>query len=132
MKTLVVDDNIVNRVSMKNIMSELGQAEEAANGQEAIEAFRVHHEHTKSFDLVLLDIMMPGIDGIKVLKAIRDIERVNNIPTEERARVLMVTSHAHKNIVMAAMKTGCDGYIIKPFRRDVIIQKLKELEMIDR
>ena len=129
MKTLIVDDNIVNRSSMQKIMEDMGINETAINGQDAIEMFKLHLVHSKPFDLVLLDIVMPGMDGIKVLKALREIEVEQNVEPEKRARILMVTSHSHKDVVLAAMKSGCDGYIVKPFRRDVLIKKLKELKM---
>lgn len=129
MKTLIVDDNLVNRTSIKKIMEDMGQNEAAHNGQEAIELYKLHLVHSKPFDLVLLDIVMPGMDGIKVLKAIRDIENQQKIAKDKRAKVLMVTSHSHKDVVVSAMKTGCDGYIVKPFRRDVVIKKLRELNM---
>ena len=128
-KTLVVDDNIVNRVSIQKIMQELGENEAVNGGREAIDLFTLHLIHSKPFDLILLDIMMPGMDGIKVLKAIRQIEKDNHVAPESRSKILMVTSHSHKDVVLRAMKMGCDGYIVKPFRRDVIIKKLKELKM---
>lgn len=129
MKTLIVDDNIVNRSSMQKIMEDMGISECAINGQEAIEMFKLHLEHSKPFDLVLLDIVMPGMDGIKVLKALRDLEQEQNVEPEKRSKILMVTSHSHKDVVLAALKSGCDGYIVKPFRKDVMIKKLKELKM---
>lgn len=129
MKTLIVDDNIVNRSSVQKIMEDMGISESAVNGQEAIEMFKIHLEHSKPFDLVLLDIVMPGMDGIKVLKALRDIEKEHQVEADKRSKILMVTSHSHKDVVLAALKSGCDGYIVKPFRRDVLVKKLKDLKM---
>ncbi|MCG8339263.1 MAG: response regulator [Proteobacteria bacterium] len=129
MKTLIVDDNIVNRSSIQKIIEDMGVNESAVNGQDAIEMFKLHLVHSRPFDLVLLDIVMPGMDGIKVLKALRDIENEHNVEPDKRSRILMVTSHSHKDVVLAALKSGCDGYIVKPFRRDVLIKKLKELNM---
>lgn len=107
----------------------MGLNETAVNGQDAIEMFKIHLIHSKPFDLILLDIVMPGMDGIKVLKAIRDIEKEHNVEAEKKVKIVMVTSHSHKDVVLAALKSGCDGYIVKPVRRDVLIKKLKELKM---
>ncbi len=129
MKTLVVDDNIVNRTSMLKIIEGLGENLAAKNGQEAIDLFKFHLVHSKPFDLVLLDIVMPDVDGIKVLKAIRQLEKENLVMLQNRSKVLMVTSHSHKDIVLTAMKMGCDDYIVKPFRKEVIFKKLKDLNI---
>jgi two-component system chemotaxis response regulator CheY len=129
MKTLIVDDNIVNRSSIQKVIEDMGVNESAVNGQDAIEMFKLHLVHSRPFDLVLLDIVMPGMDGIKVLKALRDIEDEHKVKQSNRSKILMVTSHSHKDVVLAALKSGCDGYIVKPFRRDVLVKKLKELNM---
>ena len=129
MKTLIVDDNIVNRSSIQKIIEDLGPNESAINGQDAIDMFKLHLNHSEPFDLVLLDIVMPGMDGIKVLKKLRELEKQFALPPEKRARIVMVTSHSHKDVVLAALQSGCDGYIVKPLRRDVVIKKLKELNM---
>ncbi len=129
MKTLIVDDNLVNRSSIQKIIGDLGPNELAVNGQGAIEIFTLHLNHSEPFDLVLLDIVMPGIDGIKVLKKLREIENEFGLPPEKRARIVMVTSHSHKDVVLAALQSGCDGYIVKPIRRDVVIKKIKELNI---
>ncbi len=129
MKTLVVDDNLVNRTSIEKIMEKIGEVEIAESGKDAIDLFELCLIHGNPFDLVLLDIVMPEMDGITVLKNLRHIEEAKKIKEKDRVKIVMVTSHAHKDIVMTAMKVGCDGYIVKPFERTIIIEKLKELNM---
>ncbi len=130
MKTLVVDDNIMNRESMQAIMKPFGQVRASSNGHEALDFFKRAIEMGNPFDIVLLDIAMPEISGLEVLVQIRQIEDENIVPEKKQAKVLMVTSHSQKDLVIASKNSGCDGYIIKPFKSEVILKKLKELKLI--
>lgn len=129
MKTLIVDDNIANRVSMQKIMAEMGENRALGNGFDAINDFEANLFLRDPYDLILLDIVMPDINGVKVLNQIRKIEEENNIPKENRVKILMVTSHSQKDIIVTCLKAGCNGYIVKPFKRDVIIKKLFDLDL---
>ena len=126
LKVLVVDDNMVNRVSMEKIMSEFGSVESKKSGQEAVYAFETNLQFGRNYDLVLLDIIMPDIDGLKVLQKMRAIEKEYELSAKERAKIFMVTSHAHKDIVLSSLKIGCDDYIVKPLQREIIVEKLLE------
>jgi len=79
------------------------------------------------FDLITLDVSMPEMDGTEVLYIIREIEKTMKIPKENQVKILMVTSHSDKDTVIASVQAGCDDYIVKPFDREVIINKLKKI-----
>ena len=131
MRTLIVDDNIGSRTVLLKMMEKLSECEEADGGQDAIKKFEEYLTGKIRFDLILLDIMMPEIDGLKVLQVIRQIEKNNGISDDARVKILMVTSLSQKDYVLTAMKAGCDDYMIKPINRDVLETKLKELKLID-
>lgn len=124
MKVLIVDDNLVNRTSMERIMEEFGTVESQKSGRKAVLAFETNLQFSRNYDIVLLDIVMPDMDGLKVLQKMRSIEKVYQVPERERAKIIMVTSHSHKDIVLSSLKMGCDDYIVKPFQRGIIIEKL--------
>ena len=72
-------------------------------------------------DLVLLDIMMPELDGQDVLKRIRNFEKSNKIYALERTKIVMGTCLGYTEHVIGSSKNGCDGYIRKPYSRESVI-----------
>ncbi len=127
MKILIVDDEMVSRRKMEIIMREYGECQSVENGNAAIRTFTEAIEAGTPFDLMTLDISLPDMEGTTVLKMIRDLEKGNTIPEDRRVRVLMVTAHGDKEIVMTSIAAGCDDYIVKPFTLDTITQKLEKI-----
>ncbi len=127
MKILVVDDEIVSRKKMEKIMVEFGECHTAESGISAVEAFNEAWSMGIPFDLVSLDITMPDIDGIEVLTQIRRIENEKALAQSHRVKVMMVTTHSDKNIVVESMNAGCNNYIVKPFDRERVVSKLNTL-----
>jgi two-component system chemotaxis response regulator CheY len=125
MKTLVVDDELVSRRLMQRTMAKFGACEAVESGSKAIAAFKKAWKNWAPFDLMTLDISMPGMDGIEVLLQIR--KREKKIPKEKRIKILMVTAHSDKDSVTICITAGCDDYIVKPFTRKVVIKKVEEL-----
>ncbi|HNY65558.1 MAG TPA: HDOD domain-containing protein [Deltaproteobacteria bacterium] len=124
MKILVVDDELVSRKKMQSIMEGIGECESAESGSEAVEAFKGAWEKWAPFDLITLDIMMPDMDGTRVLSMIRQIEEEKGIPREKKAKIFMVTSLSEKDTIISCVQTGCDDFIIKPFSRETVAKKL--------
>ena len=129
MRILVVDDEVVSRKKMMKSVSSLGTCEGVQNGNAAISAVQTALEEWKLYDLITLDISMPDISGTKVLTHIRDMETKKGLDNEERATILMVTSHSDMDTVKACAGK-CNGYIVKPFNKDVIMEKLKKTGVI--
>jgi two-component system OmpR family response regulator len=86
----------------------------ASNGNEALDLAL-----TDSFDIVVLDVMLPGLDGIAVARRLR--ERENEIP------ILMLTARDAANDVVLGLNVGADDYLIKPFSFDVLLARLRAL-----
>ena len=87
----------------------------ADTGEEALEKLEVDKINP---DLVLLDIMMPGIDGLQVLKKLKSNELTKNI------MVVMLTSLAQENVVLQGIKLGAKGYIRKPFHPKDLLERV--------
>jgi len=130
MKILVVDDEIVNRKKMEKILTSFGECDAVDSGKAALKAIATGIEQGEPFDLITLDVSMPQMDGTEVLYEIRRIEEQRNIPKENRAKVIMVTCQSDKDTVITCMQAGCDSYIIKPFDRTIIGERLGEFGMI--
>lgn len=102
---LVVDDNDLNRDMLSRRLQRLGHhVTEAEDGGKALNAVRA-----QPFDLVLLDIMMPGIDGYQVLQAMKADERLREIP------VIMLSAYDDMATVVRGIELGAEDYLGKPF-----------------
>lgn len=129
MKILVVDDELVSRKKMMKIVSDFGQCEGVTNGKAAISAVKKALEDWKLYQLITLDISMPDISGTQVLSAIRKLEEERGLDAEEIAKILMVTSHSDIETVKACAGK-CNGYVIKPFNKEVMVEKMKKIGLV--
>ncbi len=132
MKILIVEDDFGSRKLMARILSEYGECDVAVNGYEALEAFKnsIETEEGK-YDLICLDIMMPEMDGHKVLKEIRKIEKENDIWGDDATKVIMTTALNDPQNIKEAFKSQCESYIVKPVRKEKLIEEIKNLGLID-
>jgi signal transduction histidine kinase/CheY-like chemotaxis protein len=105
-RILVVDDNRMNRRLLERFLNHLGHDEVtmAANGAECLEALEL-----EEFDLVLLDMQMPVMNGYETVRRMRDDPRWEELP------VIAVTAHAMVGDAERCLAAGCTGYIAKPF-----------------
>ncbi len=127
MKMLVVDDELVSRKKMEKILQHYGVCHAVDSGKAAIEAYTQALLIREPFDLITLDVSMPGMGGTEVLLMIRILERKNSIPKDKQVKILMVTSHADQETVMASIEAGCDDYIKKPFSLERVTRKLNKI-----
>jgi two-component system chemotaxis response regulator CheY len=115
MKALVVDDSRSMRAILSKQLRELGfQVVEAGGGVEALRALN----EQGPIQLVLLDWNMPEMDGREVLTLIR------SEPAYQDVRVMMVTTESEMSQVSVALESGANEYLMKPFDRDSLLEKL--------
>ena len=111
-KILIVDDDAKNVFVLAAALERLEiEVVNAHNGKEAIEKLR-----NEKFDLVLMDIMMPVMDGYEAIKIIKEDEGLKNIP------IIALTAKALKGDKEKALKTGADDYISKPVDYDILVR----------
>ncbi|MBU1168428.1 MAG: response regulator [Proteobacteria bacterium] len=127
MRILVVDDDMVSRKKMEKILQEFGECFLVESGQDAIKVFTEAWAMGIPFDLITLDIGMPDISGIDVLKHIRQIEKDKAIAKDKLSQIMMVTSHADQEVVVGSLNAGCNTYIVKPFERGRVLEKVENL-----
>ena len=127
MRVLVVDDELVSRKKMEKIMIAFGECVAVESGADALKMIEEAIGKGVPFDLVTLDVSMPEMDGTEVMYEIRAIEKNRNIPKENRSKVLMVTGQSDKDTIITCVQAGCDGYVVKPFDKTTIAEKLKKL-----
>ena len=116
LKILVVDDFSTMRRIIRNLLKEIGyeDIEEAEDGQQAFNKLKL-----MTFDFVVTDINMPNMNGFQLLSAIKKDPALAALP------VLMVTAEARKEDIVAAAQGGAAGYIVKPFTKATLEDKLK-------
>jgi two-component system chemotaxis response regulator CheY len=130
MKALVVEDDEVVRRLLKAYLGDHFDLTITKNGPEALEVFQGALEAGKPFGLVCVDVMMPEMNGLEVLKRLRIIETDFEIYGESCSRVLMVTAMMEKETVAQAFREGCDGYVIKPLERKELLRQLQALKIL--
>jgi two-component system chemotaxis response regulator CheY len=118
LKYLIVDDFSTMRRIVRGLLKEMGcnNAEEAEDGAVALAALKA-----QKFDFVVCDINMPNMNGFDFLKAVRADESLKHIP------VLMVTAEARKEDIVLAAQTGASGYIVKPFTKATLEEKVQKI-----
>ncbi|MFH0754799.1 MAG: response regulator [Candidatus Omnitrophota bacterium] len=122
-KILVVDDNFANRQLMVEVLREAAVCDIATNGREAFEAYQISQEKKNYYDLVLLDIAMPGVDGLAFLNMVREVEKMAKVRVGEGLPIIMVT--AFDKPFVRAFNAGCDDYILKPIDPGQLLHKIK-------
>lgn len=123
MRTLIVEDDMISRKLLMKFMKQYSEVEVATNGVDALEIFLSAHKNGTPFDLICLDIMMPKLDGKKVLQAIRDYEKEHSMPSEQCVKIIMTTALNDKKTVLESYNLGCEAYAWKPLD----IHKIKEV-----
>jgi len=74
---------------------------------------------------------MPGLDGTQVLQVIRGLEKAYLMEKDNLSKILMVTAHSDPKIVKTSIVAGCNDYIVKPYKKEFIVEKLKNLGLVD-
>jgi two-component system chemotaxis response regulator CheY len=118
MKFLIVDDFSTMRRIVRNLLKEIGyaNADEAEDGQAALAKLK-----NGSFEFVVSDINMPNMNGFELLTQIKADAALKHLP------VLMVTAEAKKEDIVTAAQAGASGYIVKPFTKATLEEKVNKI-----
>ena len=131
MKCLIVEDDFISRRILKELLAAKFDCDIAVNGEEAIQSFKLAHEGKRPYDLICMDIMMPGIDGQEALRRIRELERELAIPPSLEAKVIMTTAlDDPKTVVQSFYAAGATSYIVKPISKQRLMAELRKLGLL--
>lgn len=131
-RILIVEDDFISRTVLQHLLSEYGRCDIAVDGQEAVEAFKRSWGESKPYDLICMDIMMPGLSGHEALRQIRNFEAEMAIDTSVQTKVIMTTAlNDHKSVSDAFDKGGASSYFVKPIDQEKFIEELRLLGLID-
>jgi DNA-binding response OmpR family regulator len=119
LSVLVVDDDQnIRKIVTFHLQQEGYKVGQAKNGAEAIELAKA-----EKYDVALLDVMMPVMDGYAVCKTLK------TTPQTKDMVVIMFTAKGRKEDVVEALKVGADDYCLKPFNKSVLVDKLKKIQL---
>ena len=116
-KILIIDDSEIMRLRLNELISSIGYqvVGEAQDGKEGLDKYK-----SLNPDIVTLDISMPLKNGIDTLKEI--------ISINSNAQVIVISAMGQKAQIVEALRLGAKAYIIKPFEKEIVIEKLQSLE----
>jgi two-component system chemotaxis response regulator CheY len=126
-RILIVEDDLVSRRTLSHFMGKIGQCDVATTGAEGIVSFLLALEEGAPYSLLLLDIMIPGVNGHQLLQQVRRLEAVIPRMKTEPCKIIMVSGLEDKNSVLSAFREGCEGYLVKPIdfsKMDEMLAKL--------
>lgn len=126
MKILIAEDDAVSRRTLQAVLTPYGECHLAEDGEAALETFITEMAKKSPFDLVCLDIMMPRVSGLEVLKSIRQLEEEAGIGGLDGVKIVMTTAVEGKREVLGAFKLGCEAYILKPIDVQELLSKIRE------
>ena len=119
MDILLVEDNLLNqKVVIFNLKKYNFNVTAVTNGPDAIE-----NVMQNTYDLVLMDIMLPGMDGYEITQAIREYEKANSI--ESPVPIIAITANTLDNDRERCFKAGMNEYLAKPFTAAQLIEKIR-------
>ncbi len=117
-KILIVDDQIINRMLLRKILSDKYEVYEADGGEKALEIAR---ENQNVLQVILLDLVMPGMDGYTFLEIVKNDPELRNIP------IIVTTQSEGVEAEIRALELGASDYITKPYNNIVILQRVTNI-----
>ncbi|MGA2890063.1 MAG: response regulator [Terracidiphilus sp.] len=130
MKTLVVEDEFTSRILLQNLLAHYGECHIAVDGQEAVEAFRMALAAAAPYDLICMDIKMPGMNGIEAVRQIRAMETEDGVLSTNGVKIIMQTSVDEPKKVVGSFHALCDAYLVKPIDKVSLLAEIRGMGLI--
>ena len=121
MKILIIDDEITALTKMKALLSNYGDCTMTTHAEQALRLFEAAIEDKTPYDLVFIDIQLSQTSGFDILDSLIQMEIQSDAA---RSIKIMVTASGTKANLVKAYTKGCDGFLVKPVKRDVLEEKL--------
>jgi CheY-like chemotaxis protein len=128
MHILVAEDDPVGRRVMELFLTPYGQVDTVARGDDALKRFKDSHQKHAPYELIFLDLGIPGKPGLEVLEGIRDFEREHQV--SKTVMVVILTGTNDKNLMAQAAEHGATKYLLKPVAESELLRHLRELGII--
>jgi two-component system chemotaxis response regulator CheY len=127
MRILIAEDDETCSLILNSLLKPYGTSIIVEDGEAAIKVFTTALVKQQPFDLVCLDIKMPGLDGQACLRSIRAIEQGFDRTGGAGAKILMTTGLNAPDMIMSAFRSQCEGYLVKPIQQEKLTSQLAGL-----
>jgi two-component system, chemotaxis family, chemotaxis protein CheY len=127
MRFLIVDDDYYCCELLKAVFSHYGTSDVAFDGSEAITCFRRALDEDRPYDVIFLDVVMPGLSGLETLDCLRQIERDYNIHGPKLVKVIIITGYEDPKLSLHNFQKDCESYLAKPFTPRQIMDMVQNM-----
>jgi two-component system chemotaxis response regulator CheY len=130
MRILVVDDEYVSRTKLKVLLTKYGDCDAAPDGDIALRLLAKSYQEGMPYDLVTMDINMPGMSGQEVVRGIRELEdKQADTGRRIESKILMITASDDSKEIMSSFREGAEWYLVKPVTPDKVVEAMKKLDV---
>jgi two-component system chemotaxis response regulator CheY len=126
MRCLVIDDEPIARLQLRLLLESRGPVEEAPDAIAGLQRIRDAIADNHPFDLVCIDLSMPGPSGIDAIKMVQEVDR--KLRRGKRTSVVVVTASDDQKDIRAALHQHVDGYLLKPVTPGQIVETIDPLD----
>jgi two-component system chemotaxis response regulator CheY len=131
MKCLIVEDDPISSQVMAKMISRHGSFEVVDNGREAVEMFQRAHESNCPYDLIMMDLMIPEINGLQAALIIREKEALMDISVTQRVKIIVATAlDDPRTVIKALYDSDANSFLVKPITVQKIEAELRSLKLI--
>lgn len=131
LKCLIVDDDELGRELIVQYLEGIANCDTASNGHEALELFETSLESETPYDLIILDLLMPGMDGYETGSMIRQLEKERAVPATCGVHIIIISSvNTPKEIIQAYMSAQSAAHLNKPVSPEKLRKTLVTLELV--
>ncbi|MGB4600184.1 MAG: response regulator [Trichlorobacter sp.] len=128
---LIIDDDELGRELLATQLEPYAVCDLAADGYEGVARFTAALLEGNPYQLIFLDIVMPGMDGNAAARAIRNLEQDRGIPVERGVNIVVLSSlNTPQDIIQAYVSAQSAAHLVKPVRLDKLLRTLRKLELI--
>jgi two-component system, chemotaxis family, chemotaxis protein CheY len=130
-KCLIVDDEVFCREFVATLLRSTAECHQANNGTDALEKYSAALASSEPYDLVILDVMMPGMNGHDAAKAIRSLEKAQKI--DKKVSIVMLTALNSANDAMESFcRAQSAAYLVKPVSKEGLFNVVTKLGLLKR
>jgi two-component system chemotaxis response regulator CheY len=129
---LIVEDDEISREMLREFLSDFASCEVAENGLEGLILFENSLLAHNSYSLLCIDLMMPEMNGLALIRKIRELEKTHKVSEESRTKIFVISASDSTWDKADLLLDGlCDDYIVKPFNRSALIADLYKNQVVD-
>ena len=129
-RALIVEDDDTTRLLLNAILSRYATCDTVQNGGQALEAVQKALQGGQPYDLITLDLVLPDLEGLEVLRRVRELERERNVVSRDAVRILIVTGAREDPAADYEFRNGSEAWLLKPLRERSLVEKLGELGLL--